>query len=40
MLKSLFVALHTITAAAWFGLGPGLAGRARRVLELGGEAAL
>jgi hypothetical protein len=38
MLKSIFVVLHIITAAAWFGLGLRLAGRARKVLELGGEA--
>lgn len=37
MLKSIFVVLHVITAAAWFGLALRLAGRARRVIELGGE---
>lgn len=34
-----FVILHIITAAAWFGLGLRLAGRARSVLELDREAA-
>jgi hypothetical protein len=38
MLKSILVLLHIITAAAWFGLGLRLAGRARTVLDLGGEA--
>ncbi len=38
MLKSTLVVLHIITAAAWFGLGLRLAGRARKVLDLGGEA--
>jgi hypothetical protein len=38
MLKSIFVVLHTITAAAWFGLGLRIAGRAREVIELGGDA--
>lgn len=37
MLKSIFVVLHVITAAAWFGLGLRLAGRARTAIELGGE---
>lgn len=38
MLKSILVLLHILTAAAWFGLGLRVAGRARRVAELGGEA--
>lgn len=38
MLKSILVLLHIITAAAWFGLALRLAGRARTVLELGGDA--
>lgn len=38
IVKYVFVVLHVITAAAWFGLGLRLAGRARKVLELGGEA--
>lgn len=38
MLKSIFVVLHVITAAAWFGLGLRLAGQARTAIELGGEA--
>ncbi|MFB6098989.1 MAG: hypothetical protein ABEK84_07755 [Salinibacter sp.] len=38
MLKSIFVVLHIITAAAWFGLGLRIAGRARTVVSLGGEA--
>lgn len=37
LLKWLLVILHIITAAAWFGLGLRLAGRARTVLEVGGE---
>jgi hypothetical protein len=40
MLNSLFgilVILHIITAAAWFGLGLRVAGRARKATELGGE---
>ncbi len=42
MLNALFgilVVLHIITAAAWFGLGLRLAGRARKVAEIGGEGA-
>lgn len=42
MLNTLFgilVVLHIITAAAWFGLGLRVAGRARRVTELDGEGA-
>jgi len=38
MLFSILVTLHIITAAAWFGLGLRLAGRARTVLDRGGEA--
>ena len=38
LLKWTFVVLHIITAAAWFGLGLRLAGQARRVLELDGDA--
>lgn len=38
MLKAIFVVLHVITAAAWFGLGLRVAGRARKVIELGGDA--
>jgi len=38
MLKAILVVLHTITAAAWFGLGLRVAGRARKVIELGGDA--
>jgi hypothetical protein len=37
LLKWTFVLLHIITAAAWFGLGLRLAGRARTVAETGGE---
>lgn len=40
MLKSIFVVLHVITAAAWFGLGLRLAGQARKVAELGGETSI
>lgn len=40
MLKSILVVLHIITAAAWFGLGLRVAGRARQVIERGGEAGL
>ena len=38
MLFSLFVLLHIITAAAWFGLGLGLTGQARAVAEPGASA--
>jgi len=38
MLFSILVLLHIITAAAWFGLGLRVAGRARTVIELGGDA--
>ncbi|MFO8099653.1 MAG: hypothetical protein R6T83_08560 [Salinibacter sp.] len=38
LLKWTFVILHIITAAAWFGLGLRLAGRARSVLRLSGDA--
>ena len=34
LLKCIFVILHVITAAAWFGLGLRLAGRARSVLAM------
>jgi hypothetical protein len=34
LLKWIFVILHIITAAAWFGLGLRLAGRARSVLAM------
>ncbi|MFB6271651.1 MAG: hypothetical protein ABEL51_02030 [Salinibacter sp.] len=37
MLFALLVVLHIITAAAWFGLGLRVAGRARDVIELGDE---
>lgn len=37
MLHSILVVLHIITAAAWFGLGLRLAGRARTVINLEGE---
>ncbi len=37
LLKWTFVLLHIITAAAWFGLGLRLAGRARTILDVGGE---
>ena len=37
LLKWTFVILHIITAAAWFGLGLRLAGRARTILDVGGE---
>lgn len=43
MLNALFgilVVLHIITAAAWFGLGLRLAGQARTVLNLEGDARL
>ena len=39
MLHTLFVVLHITTAAAWFGLGLRLAGKARTVLSLDGSAA-
>ena len=38
LLKWILVILHIITAAAWFGLGLRLAGQARTVLSLDGEA--
>lgn len=38
LLKWILVILHIITAAAWFGLGLRLAGQARTVLTLDGEA--
>lgn len=38
MLFSILVLLHIITAAAWFGLGLRVAGRARSVIDLGGDA--
>ncbi len=38
LLKWTLVILHIITAAAWFGLGLRLAGQARTVLNLEGEA--
>ena len=38
-LHTLFVVLHITTAAAWFGLGLRLAGKARTVLSLEGNAA-
>lgn len=38
LLKWILVILHIITAAAWFGLGLRLAGQARSVLSLEGEA--
>ncbi|MFP4227594.1 MAG: hypothetical protein ACLFTE_02060 [Salinivenus sp.] len=38
LLKWTLVVLHIITAAAWFGLGLRLAGRARSILGLSGEA--
>lgn len=38
LLKWIFVVLHIITAAAWFGLGLRLAAQARTVLTLDGEA--
>jgi hypothetical protein len=40
MIFSILVTLHIITAAAWFGLGLRLAGRARAVLAQGGEAGI
>jgi hypothetical protein len=40
MIFSILVTLHIITAAAWFGLGLRLAGRARTVLDQGGEAGI
>jgi hypothetical protein len=39
MLFSILVVLHVITAAAWFGLGLRIAGRARKVTDLSGDAA-
>ena len=39
MLFSILVLLHIITAAAWFGLGLRVAGRARTVIGLGDDAA-
>lgn len=39
LLQYLFVILHIITAAAWFGLGLRLAGRARVVLNMNEAAA-
>lgn len=38
LVKNVFVILHVITAAAWFGLGLRLSGQGRKALELGGEA--
>lgn len=38
LLKWILVILHIITAAAWFGLGLRLAGQARTVLSLEGQA--
>jgi len=38
LLKWILVILHIITAAAWFGLGLRLAGQARTVLGLDGDA--
>jgi hypothetical protein len=38
LLKWILVILHIITAAAWFGLGLRLAGQARSVLSLDGDA--
>lgn len=38
LVKWIFVILHVITAAGWFGLGLRLAGQARKVIELGGTA--
>jgi hypothetical protein len=38
LLKWILVVLHIITAAAWFGIGLRLAGQARRVLALDGDA--
>jgi len=37
LLKWIFVVLHIITAAAWFGLGLRLTGQARTVLQMEGE---
>lgn len=37
MLYAILVALHIITAAAWFGLALRVAGRARKVIDLGDE---
>ncbi|GIV62197.1 hypothetical protein GQ464_016620 [Rhodocaloribacter litoris] len=37
LLKSLFVLLHIVAAAAWFGLGLRLNAQARLVVRLGGE---
>lgn len=39
ILKYVFVILHIITAAGWFGLGLRLSTRARTILELDGSAA-
>lgn len=39
MLNTVLVLLHIVTAAAWFGLGLRLAGKARTVLALDGAAA-
>ena len=39
ILFGILVVLHIITAAAWFGLGLRVAGRARKVAEIGGEGA-
>ncbi|WP_022834454.1 hypothetical protein [Salisaeta longa] len=39
MIKTLFVILHIITAAAWFGLGLRLSSRVRDVLNQSGQAA-
>ena len=40
LVKNIFVILHVITAAAWFGLGLRLAGQARTVLNLDSSSAL
>lgn len=37
LIKNVFVVLHVITAAAWFGLGLRLSGQARKAVELGGD---
>lgn len=39
VLKYVFVVLHIITAAAWFGIGLRLAAQARKAVDLAGDAA-
>lgn len=40
MIKNIFVLLHIITAAGWFGLGLSLSGLSRKAVDEGGSAIL